>query len=381
MFRRLVWKLVRGNRGRLTVALVALVSGAAVISALFNLELDLERKLTREFRALGANVVLASKPGVQAAGADAAARSLLNQSAIESGLQAMPSSDVSASAPYLYIVAQAENTSVVVAGTWLDQMQALAPTWKVEGSRINSRSDLAHCLVGRNVADRFGLGPGRQLDISYQGGQTAHVTVAGVIDTGGSEDSQIFLNLPVVQKLAGTPDRIELWQFSVTGTTDAISRFVSRLSAQFPALDVRPIRQVTQAEGDLLSRIRGLVLGMALLILVLTALCVLATMAALAMERRADVGLMKALGGSISRVTSLFLAEVGALGAIGGLLGCLVGIALSDWMGHRVFGTAISPRWEVFPFTIALMVGVALAGALPLRLLGRIRPAVILRGE
>lgn len=380
MFQRLVWKLVRGNRGRLTVALVALISGAAVISALFNLELDLERKLTREFRTLGANVVLASKPGVEAAGTGSAARALLTQSSIESGLRTMPSADVSASSPYLYIVAQAENISVVVAGTWLDQMQALAPTWKIEGNRVNSRSDPEHCLVGRNVADRFGLGPGRQLDLSYQG-RTAHVTVAGVIDTGGSEDSQILLNLPVVQKLAGTPDRIELWQFSVTGTTDAISRFVNRLSAQFPALDVRPIRQVTQAEGDLLGRIRGLVLGMALLILVLTALCVLATMAALAMERRADVGLMKALGGSISRVTSLFLAEVGALGAIGGLLGCLVGIALSDWMGHRVFGTAISPRWEVFPFTIALMIGVALAGALPLRLLGRIRPAVILRGE
>ena len=380
MFRRLVWRLVRGNRGRLTVALVALISGAAVISALLNLELDLERKLTREFRSLGANVVLASKPGVEAAGARASTLALLSESSIENGLKAMHSSDVSAAAPYLYIVAQAENTPVVVAGTWLDQTRALDPTWKVEGRGIESRTDLVDCLVGRNVADRFGLGPGRQFDISY-GAKTAHVTVAGVIDSGGSEDDQIFVNLPVAQKLAGTPDQIELWQFSVTGTTAAMSRFLSRLSSEFPALEARPVRQVTQAEGDLLGRIRGLILGMAILILVLTALCVLATMAALAMERRADVGLMKALGGSISRVTSLFLTEVGALGAVGGLLGCFVGMALSDWMGERVFGTAISPRWEVFPFTIALMVGVALAGALPLRLLGRVRPAVILRGE
>jgi ABC-type antimicrobial peptide transport system permease subunit len=35
----------------------------------------------------------------------------------------------------------------------------------------------------------------------------------------------------------------------------------------------------------------------------------------------------------------------------------------------------------VLPLTVALMVGVALAGALPLRLLGRVRPAEILRGE
>lgn len=380
MFRRLVWKLVRGNRGRLTVALVALISGAAVISSLANLELDLERKLTHEFRSLGANVVLSSKPDVQTAGASTATRSLLSESAVTSGLKMINSTDTAASAPYLYVVGQAENTPVVIAGTWLDEMQALAPTWKVEGDRISSRDDLADCLVGRNVADRFGFAPGRQFDIAY-GAQTAHVTVKGVIDTGGSEDDQIFVNLPVVQKLASTPDQVELWQFSVTGTKTALSNFVNRLQSQFPALDARPIRQVTQAEGDLLSRIRGLVVGMAVLILVLTALCVLATMAALAMERRADVGLMKAIGGSISRVMRIFLAEVGALGAIGGFLGCLLGVVLSDWMGHRVFGTAISPRWEVFPFTIALMIGVALAGALPLRLLGNIKPAVILRGE
>ena len=65
----------------------------------------------------------------------------------------------------------------------------------------------------------------------------------------------------------------------------------------------------------------------------LTSLCVLATMAALAIERREDVGLMKALGGSISRIVGLFLAEVGVLGAVGGVIGCIVGMALNDLDG------------------------------------------------
>jgi len=120
---------------------------------------------------------------------------------------------------------------------------------------------------------------------------------------------------------------------------------------------------------------------MIILILVLTAFCVLGTMAALAMERREDVGLMKALGGSIARVVGIFLAEVGVLGAVGGAVGSLLGFALSYWMGKRVFDAAISPRWEVFPITVALMIVVALAGALPLRLLGNVKPAVIFRGE
>src|SRR5712691_2265375 len=133
--------------------------------------------------------------------------------------------------------------------------------------------------------------------------------------------------------------------------------------------------------AHLLGRIRVLILSTVILILALTTLCVLATMAALAMERRRDVGLMKALGGSMSRVFRLFVTEAGSLGVLGGLLGYVVGILLSEWMGRRVFGVGVTPRLEVLPLTVVLMVGVALAGALPLRLLGRVRPAVILRGE
>jgi len=58
MFLRILWKLLGASRGRLTLALVALASGAAVCSALLNVNLDAEKKLTQEFRTLGANVVV-----------------------------------------------------------------------------------------------------------------------------------------------------------------------------------------------------------------------------------------------------------------------------------------------------------------------------------
>jgi putative ABC transport system permease protein len=176
-------------------------------------------------------------------------------------------------------------------------------------------------------------------------------------------------------------EQITLVQIRANGTADAIAAFSAQLAKALPQFEVQPIRQVTEAEGAMLHRIQLLIVSMVALILILTALCVLATMAALAMERRADVGLMKALGGSISRIVGLFLAEVGVLGAAGGLIGCVAGVALSRWMGQRVFGASISARWEIFPLTIGLMVIVALAGALPLRLLGKVKPAVILRGE
>jgi putative ABC transport system permease protein len=379
MFWRLLWKLLRGSSGRLIVAILALVSGGMVISALLNLEFDIERKLTQEFRMLGANLVIS--PGRDTAQMPGAAPSaLMNESDAFAAIARLKDPAVVAAVPFLYIVERAGGTPVVVAGTKTEDLPGLEPAWRIEGQWNSSRDTQIPCVVGRNVAQQLHLALNGPLDLTYLG-KSAQVTVIGIVDAGGTEDNQVFVQLPEVQSLAGFPGQIGLVQLSVRGATKAISDYAARLATALPAYEVRPIRQVTEAEGDLLNRIRLLIVSMVLLILALTALCVLATMAALAMERRQDVGLMKALGGSIARIVALFMAEVGVLGAAGGFVGAILGIELSRWMGQRVFGTAISARWEIFPLTIALMVAVALAGALPLRLLGKVKPAVIFRGE
>ena len=380
MFWRLVFQLLRGNRGRLAVAILAIVSGAAVISALLNLDLGVQNKLTQEFRSLGANVVIS--PATGAATQDGAVPpSLMREGEVFPSLQRLQSPEVAAVAPYLYIVARAQGTPVVVAGTWLDQAQKIDPTWKLQGNWISSREDDSHCLIGRAVARQFHLAPGGTLNIEYMD-RSAECTVAGIVDAGGTEDDQVFASLHAVQSLANLDGQIGLVQISVSGAAKTVAEYTARVANALPAgVQVQPIRQVTEAEGALLSRIQLLIISMVLLILILTALCVLGTMAALAMERRKDVGLMKSLGGSISRIVGIFLAEVGVLGATGGLLGAIIGVALSYWMGLRIFGTGISPRWEIFPMTVALMIVVAMAGALPLRTLGNVKPAEILRGE
>jgi putative ABC transport system permease protein len=387
MFWRLLFQLLRGSRGRLAVALIALVSGAAVISALLNLDLDVGSKLTQEFRTLGANVVIAPREtegnvpldASSAAASSVGTAALMNESAVFNQLKSIETPDTTA-VPYLYIIARVDKTQVVVAGTWLDEARKLAPTWKVEGNLVASRDDQAQALVGRNVARELHLAPGSEIALDYLG-HRARLTVAGIVDSGDAEDNQVFVNLPVAQQLSNLDGQIGLVQVSVGGTSKNVADVAVKLAAALPNYNVHPIRQVTAAEGALLARVKLLIFSMVTLILVLTSLCVLATMAALAIERREDVGLMKALGGSISRVVGLFLAEVSVLGAVGGAIGCIAGMILTRWMGHRVFGTTISMRWEIIPLTIALMIGVALAGASPLRMLGNVKPAVIFRGE
>ena len=252
--------------------------------------------------------------------------------------------------------------------------------WKVQGNWVSSRDDREQCLAGVAAARQLGLAPGSRVELR-SGGRTISMNVAGIVTTGGAEDSQIFTSLDVAQDLAGLPGKLSLVQISVSGTPAEIEEVTRSLAAASAGLEVRPVRQIAAAEGSILGRIRGLIFWTIALILVLSMLGVLASMAALAMERSRDVGLMKALGGPVSRIMRLFLAEAGALGVLGGTIGFFAGAVLARWIGGRVFGVEVSPRLVILPVTVALTVLVALAGAFPLRLLGRVRPAVILRGE
>jgi putative ABC transport system permease protein len=372
MFPRILWKLLGASRGRLAVALIALTSGAAICSALLNVNLDAERKLTREFRALGANIVVAPP----ASGGEAA---LMDASELDR-IANLHIAEIAGAAPYLYVAANSGSQPVILAGTWFDQVAKMNSWWKIEGGWISSRDDREHCLVGFNAARQLGLAPGSAVQLR-SAERTVSMTVAGIVTTGSAEDNQILTNLDSAQALAGLSGRVSLVQISASGTPAEIESATRALADLLPGLDVRPVRQIAAAEGTILERIRGLIFWTIALILVLSTLGVLASMAALAMERRRDVGLMKALGGTVPRIMRLFLAEAGMLGAAGGLLGFLIGVVLARWTGERIFGVAISARFEVLPITIALTIGVALAGAFPLRLLGRVRPAEILRGE
>jgi putative ABC transport system permease protein len=199
--------------------------------------------------------------------------------------------------------------------------------------------------------------------------------------TGGHEDNEIFANLPNVQTLASLPDRVSLFELIVPGKPRAIDNFIAALTGAIPEADVHPIRQFTEAEAKIYNRISGLLNATVVVVLILTTLCVMAAMTNVAMERKNDVGLMKALGGATRRVLRLFLAEAAVLGLVAGILGAAAGILLSIGLGKAVFGVAAQPRLIVYPVTVLLTILVAIASAYPLRRLASVRPASVFRGE
>jgi putative ABC transport system permease protein len=356
MFWRIVRRLLTANRSRLIVIVLALGAGAAVIAALLNLQVDAKRRLTAEFRTLGANVVVAPR----------AANTSETSSLDEVVLKQIPTSaegqPVSAVA-FLYLVADAHSS------------RSNSPSHVVVAGTLGS-----NCNAGTNAAGAMHLQLNDELSLRSQG-REENCHVAAIRSTGGPEDNQISVPLEAAQRLAALPGRISLIQISVPGTPRAINNYIADLVQRLPDTDVHGIRQFTEAEAKIYDRISGLLNATVVVVLILTTLCVMAAMTNVAMERKNDVGLMKAIGGATRRVLRLFLAEAAVLGLIGGILGAAAGIVLSIGLGKAVFGVSAKPRLIVYPVAVTLTILVAIASAYPLRRLASIPPASVFRGE
>jgi putative ABC transport system permease protein len=415
MFWRIVRRLIAANRGRLIVILLALGAGAAVTAALLNLQIDAKKRLTSEFRAFGANVIVAPR------NATASAYSTIPES-LDDRIPLMNDGNEVTKIDALYLLVQANrtvrppqtprsnlvniptntvipsskepdsvgneipsphSTPVVLVGYAGKNPQRIWPSQLQEGAGAGEE-----CRVGKNAAKSLQVHVGDYLML--RNGPNEHgCLVTTVEDFGGIEDNQIFTKfLFSVQQLAvvdngmlkdGPP--ISLIHLSVPGTPQSVSKYIAELQKKIPEADVHGIRQFTEAEGKIYERISGLLTATVAVVLILTTLCVMAAMTNVAMERRNDVGLMKAIGGATRRVLRLFLAEAATLGLIAGLIGAAAGLALSVALGKAFFGVAAQPRLIVYPVVVALTIVVAVAGAYPLRRLAGIRPASVFRGE
>lgn len=388
MFWRIIRRLLAANRGRLFVILLALGTGAAITAALLNLQVDAKRRLTTEFRAFGANVIIApSEPE-----ASAESPRFLNDSLFADLSENTNSSSIP-KAEFLYGIVDATkasasedqkpgaSTKVILAGfdySGSRPEQVLSPGLVAATQKITV-PNVPVCEAGERAAAALKLRTGETITL-INGSRKISCQAKTLPSIGSAEDSQIFVELRAAQALLGQPGRISLIQLSVPGRPKEIQDRIASLR-RLTGADVRPIRQFTEGEAKIFNRISGILSAIVALVLVLTALCVMAAMTNVAMERRNDVGLMKAIGGATRRVLRLFVAEAALLGLTGGLLGGAAGILISIWLGKQVFGMPAQPRLIVYPIAVALTIIVAIAGAYPLRRLANIRPASVFRGE
>jgi putative ABC transport system permease protein len=366
MFARMLLRAAVLRRRHAASALLAMVVAAAVATAMMNLYVDVQAKLRTEFRSYGANVVIVAKDG-QALPADALAK-------VESVLGAK-----TLAVPFAYAVARTQNgQSVVVVGTDFARARQLNHWWKVS-HWPDAQNEVLVGMRAATVVSPKGS-PNRQpFELTFQG-KAIELAPAGMLQTGAGEDSRIYLDQSEFQNWTGVaPSTIEV---AANGTAAEIEASIRQLAQLLPSADVRPVRQIMEAEANVLNKTRATVYASATLVVLTSALCVLATLMGWVLDRGRDFAMMKALGASERLINGFFATEAAALGTVGAILGFLIGIGVAAWIGRVNFHAPVVPRFSVFPYVLAGSIAVALVSAvLPIVLLRRVQPAIILRGE
>ncbi len=362
MFVRMLVRAAVLRRGRAASALFAMIVAAAVATAMLNLYVDVQATLRREFRNYGANIILVGKDG-----ASLPASALGQAESVVAGRGIL--------APFALVVARTgDGQPIVVAGADFERVRQLDRWWSVS----NWPSAPQQALVG--VRALSVVSPKNQpFDLEFQG-HTIHVAPAGTVQTGAAEDSRVYLSLADFVSWTGVqPSTIEV---AANGSPEEIAAIMNQLQRAIPVADVRPVRQIMEGEARVLGKTRATLLAAAALIILTAALCVLSTLMGWVFDRRRDFAIMKALGASDRLLNGFFAAEAAALGAIGAVIGFVFGIGIAAWIGRANFHAPVVPRFSVLPFVLAGSILVTLLSAiLPISLLRRVQPAVILRGE
>ena len=152
-----------------------------------------------------------------------------------------------------------------------------------------------------------------------------------------------------------------------------------------PNADAQQVRRVEQSEGQVLSRISGLMWLISAAALLAAAFAVSAAMATAVLERRTEIGLMRSLGADKASVAALFLSESALLAFAAGSMGYVLGSLLAWRLGAHIFpadgaGAPFNP--VLLPVIVTMAVTVAIAGSLPsIRSALQANPSSVLRGN
>ncbi len=420
MFVRLVYESFRRQKRSKLLAGAAITLGVTVATAMIAVATDVGDKINRELRTIGANLIITPQEDsldVEIGGVNLRPPSdgaFLNEADLPKIKSTYWRNNILGFAPMLPVNVTLQRASqtqdATLLGTYFARQVSFGkesfvtgvrtthPWWKVSGDWPDDNS--RDVLLGQRLATQLGNKPGDEITISGR-----RVRVSGILSTGGSEDDQIVAPLALAQDILGRPGVVRrVYVSALTKPEDAFARrdpksmsgavydrwycspypqsIAYQLHEAIPHSHAEQIRQVTQNEGAVLTRIEGLIFLITLAALLASALAVSAAMATAIFERRAEVGLMKALGAGKLAVAAVFFAEAALLALLGGLVGFVAGGLLARQIGQTIFNSQIAIQPVLLPVILVIAVLVTFSGsAVAIRRAVGLDPVFALRGE
>lgn len=426
MFFRMLLSAVFRRRSRAVMAVVASLVGAATLFCLAMICIAVPQQMNQEMRAYGANLIVTPLADSENS------KSGIDDAMVEHTTEMVSAKGSEKHATYRYENVRVNAAPYVMAGVNPAQVRNLNHHWVVDGSWPST----GKVLVGRDVADAMGLKVGGSITIGYRAsdnaassgqasqpgtdgtdgtaqsgtdgtsdGQTSsgstgaqqtqngHVSsdimdtsgtefrVAGIVDTGGSEDSIIYALAGDVDKLTGSTRGVDVIEYS-SGASDLTALVNSINDMTSMHVKAQQVTKITASDTRVITMLQTLFWIVSLVVLVFTLVGVGTTISSIVSQRRNEIGLRKALGASSHAIGVEFYVESAVYGLLGGLLGTATGYGMARWLCATVFERSIGFNWWLAVVSVVFSALVAVVASIPpVHRATRIDPAVVLREE
>jgi len=205
------------------------------------------------------------------------------------------------------------NTPLVVSGTSVTLSS---------GKTIDGTTDTDNALISSTMASKNNLKVGS----TFQG-YGATLTVAGIFSSSNQEvDSTVVVALPTLQRLNGQTGDVT----SAIATVDSLDNLTATTNAIKTTLgssaDVESAETQANSTVQPLENVQSISMVSLVGAIIAGGVIILLTMVMIVRERRREIGVLKAIGASNTRVISQFIVEAVTLTLAGAVIGVLIGV-------------------------------------------------------
>lgn len=429
MFIRMIAKAFLRQWKKMAMIAFTIALGASLATAMLSVMLDVGDKVNQELKAYGANIRVVPKDAsvisdLYEVGDENISGAYLREDELGKIKTIFWAFNIADYAPFVTAEAALDSGDTLdVKGTWFNHHMELPTGEQLDAGVVSMRSwweitdgdwldeqkidSPYYAMVGADVASKNNIHAGDKIHLAGSK-SSLDVEVAGVFDSGGDEDGEIYVPLDAAQELAGLDGKVDSIEVSALTTPDnelaekaakdpsslSVSQYetwyctayVSSICYQIEEVITdsvaSAVRQVADSEGQILDKTQMLMILITFLSLIGAALGICNLVTASVMERSQEIGLMKAVGAHNSSVTGLILTEIFCTALIGTAVGFFAGIGFAQIIGQSVFQSSISMRPMVIPIVIVLVAFVTFLGCIPaIRMLQSLRPTEVLHGR
>ena len=387
---RLALSRLRTSRLRAALTMLGVVIGVASVVALVGVGQGTTANITSRLAGLGTNLLTISPTG----------RTSTSPLTLEDAAAIAKVDAVAAVAPELQtsksIVAGTKSTTTSVIGTSAAYAQVRAyDVW--QGSFLSDAltdRGLRVAVLGATTASDLGL-DATSIGSTIQVGGLPFTVIGILQPKGGSgfanPDDEVLVPLAAVSKYFVSGDSIRTIGVSVA-TDDQMEAATTAITAllrdrhELAATDAADFQvfnqtQLLDAASSISATLTLLLGGIASISLIVGGIGIMNIMLVSVRERTREIGIRKAVGARGRDILAQFLIEALTLSLLGGLIGILLGLAVSALIGQIAgWGFQFNPTTVAAAVLFSLAVGVVF-GVWPARMAARLDPISALRYE